>query len=535
MDPPSLSRETLSSENVSLIASWVTNCQKNHSFCQQAPSPLPLRIIDVQSTVPVLIVTDGLKKAAYCALSYCWGLSEANAYDQQYMTTSKTIAMRMQGMPMEELPQTFRDAVSVTRTLGLRYLWIDSLCIIQDCEADMLKEIHWMGSTFGNATITISAINASNASSGFLARDPQPISFKHSYVGTPGKAHLNPPSPGGTWDKDVENTAWNQRAWTFQERILSHRVLHFAKNKVYFECRSGDTDEEGAPPRRSIYDPSFSGDSTLLARTLGYFEHFKSHGPRQQDLVYKAYYELAELYSKRKLSFNSDRARAFSAIVGNFGLLLGSGHCRGLWLNDMLHGLLWRCERNMGGDGSPASSSEILPLRPGDLDSKWLSWSWYSAGEQVRWPKRPKIFLGVDENSPSPRKQIMKQYIRYQETSSESPVTLQVNAYLTLAYHEFIPYQNRGKISVKGEVSYYPEFDNEMRKKISGKVWILRLPSPTLRYHIYDHGLVLDEAISGSSFTRVGVFRINSLMPRSQDGSWVKIEAGEKLEWVSLT
>lgn len=248
------------------------------------------------------------KLGEYAALSHCWGLSEDNPYDQQYTTNSKTIASRMQSMPMPEIPQTFQDAVVVTRKLGLRYLWIDSLCILQDSEVEMNQEIQKMATVYRNATVTISATSARNSTSGFLARDPLPkpavIMPFHQPGHLPGTFHLYAPKAEQTWDKDVEYSKWNQRAWTFQERILSSRVLHFTKNKLYFECCSADTDEEGSPSRRPIYDPSFSGDTALLARFLGYFQHFSLQDGLKLDQVYKSYYELAEAYSRRELTFH---------------------------------------------------------------------------------------------------------------------------------------------------------------------------------------------------------------------------------------
>jgi hypothetical protein len=156
--------------NFSLIARWLNECQDNHYFCKQmvsgeqfgssegAFSPLPTRVIDVghEGQYPSLLVSDGQVRS-YIALSHRWG----NIIDLfRTRTTKKTLKRHMQRLRMWELPKTFQDAIIVCRKLNVRYLWIDSLCIIQDDLKDWEREAKQMGSIFEKAICTIAAVDA---------------------------------------------------------------------------------------------------------------------------------------------------------------------------------------------------------------------------------------------------------------------------------------------------------------------------------------------------------------------------------------
>jgi len=431
---------------------------------------------------------------------------------------------------MAELPKTFQDAVIVTRGLGLRYLWIDSLCILQDSVVEMQQEIRKMASVYGNATVTISATSADNSTSGFLAREPRPVPVVTLPFTQPlsGSLNLYRRDTQRTWDMDVENSEWNRRAWTFQERILSSRVLHFAKNKLYFECCSGDTDEDRSPSRRPIYDHTFAGDTTLLARFLGYFQYFSRQGVLELDQVYKAYYELAAIYSKRELTFHQDREAAFSAIAYQFQALLMSENIRGLWADDGFYGLLWTRKQDKWWKNEAHSIAGEKGREPLARDSLLPSWSWYSTRGEISWPKRPSIF------SPKEACYKLDNLIRYLEPSQTSPGRLQVLAYITSGYHEYDSIYKRGKISVNGKYFCYPDFDSFQAARKSGSIWMLRFPSPILDGHTFDHGLLLELNEENEYFKRVGTFQLGLLMSRSPNGNWVKMPAPEELKWITL-
>ena len=128
--PPELITDMRGENCLWLIHKWISECESGHSGCQsQLLTPLPHRVIDVGSEHlnqnPRLYESNG-ELGQYIALSHCWGTA------QHFTTEKKTLAERLSGMSWAVLPKTFRDAIFLTRKLGIRFIWIDSLCIIQD-------------------------------------------------------------------------------------------------------------------------------------------------------------------------------------------------------------------------------------------------------------------------------------------------------------------------------------------------------------------------------------------------------------------
>ncbi|EGZ72613.1 HET-domain-containing protein, partial [Neurospora tetrasperma FGSC 2509] len=167
------------------MRSWLWQCVDDHPKCRTAlsgeifgfgsqnssldVSKLPFRVLDVGSPGSLLVklveTTTETPRAPYVALSHCWGPPDK----QPLKTTLHTIGDHMHpGIPLDRLPQTFADAVWVTRELGIRYLWIDSLCIIQDSPADWETESQKMGSIYEGATLTLGAAYARNSSEGLF-------------------------------------------------------------------------------------------------------------------------------------------------------------------------------------------------------------------------------------------------------------------------------------------------------------------------------------------------------------------------------
>ncbi|KAI0628098.1 heterokaryon incompatibility protein-domain-containing protein [Trametes polyzona] len=156
------------------------NGEFEHLDCQAfspppGSGPLPSRLIDcANASYPRLTKTTGKKCAPYLALSYVWGPSSAQQHCRTTRANIKTYTM--DGIPVSTLPQTIRDAIYLTRALGFRYLWIDSLCIIQDSARDKHQEMSRMRDVYRHAYLTIIAASASSATEGFLLDRPIPHS-----------------------------------------------------------------------------------------------------------------------------------------------------------------------------------------------------------------------------------------------------------------------------------------------------------------------------------------------------------------------
>ena len=199
---------------------------------------LPIRLIDVGNIDPEILRLYHCKRKEtlkYAALSHCWG-KLAVEHKRQFCTTDDNFEARLNRFNFSDLPKTFRDAVQVTRELGIQYLWIDSVCIIQENKKDWEHEAKRMEGIFAMAYCTIAATSASNSNAGFLERNDR-REFVHAQDALGRQFYLC--TNIDDFDNDVGEAALNKRAWVMQERVLSRRTIHFSANQVYFECGKG--------------------------------------------------------------------------------------------------------------------------------------------------------------------------------------------------------------------------------------------------------------------------------------------------------
>lgn len=163
-------RDVASSHSFFQAREWLDNCFHKHPACKVLQSScMPKRLIDVGQIGKrslVKLCTGFIISVHYAALSYCWGRTNKSTV----VTTSRNLATFEMGILESSLPQTLRDAIRVTRELGIRYLWIDSLCILQDSMDDKLSQIGKMQEIYQSAHVTIAAAGAINCTEGFLHR-----------------------------------------------------------------------------------------------------------------------------------------------------------------------------------------------------------------------------------------------------------------------------------------------------------------------------------------------------------------------------
>ena len=148
----------------SLAQSWIEGCRNEHVACTQRRDDwfAPTRLIDIGTATKDVPITPRLilgldcevdgTTLQYLALSHCWGTASGGRIPK---TTNENLAERMVGVRWDELSKTFQDSLVITRCLGLRYIWIDSLCIIQDSEEDFEVQCARMGQVYLNAACTI--------------------------------------------------------------------------------------------------------------------------------------------------------------------------------------------------------------------------------------------------------------------------------------------------------------------------------------------------------------------------------------------
>jgi hypothetical protein len=232
-----------------LLCGWLRWCNEKHADCGKTRSEfvpvLPTRLLDVgypgehdhKLDIVRLVRGSDVTTQQYVALSHCWGQIPDD--DKMiFCLTQKNIEQRQYGFSVSELPRTFQDAIRVTQEIGVRYIWIDSLCIIQygDDKEDWNRESLRMENVFSHAYCTIAATAATDSNAGFLMRD---LRVESVYVQDTSDNEFYVSNDIDDFDEDVGKAKLNTRAWVMQEAVLSRRTIHFSANQVYWECGEG--------------------------------------------------------------------------------------------------------------------------------------------------------------------------------------------------------------------------------------------------------------------------------------------------------
>jgi hypothetical protein len=328
--------------DLSVAVKWLSTCTQSHNLCKvkgvgwanKAPH-LPTRVLDLLATRGNIRLYESLQEEEpYLCLSHCWGSVT------QFTTTLVTLQDRKREILWTDLPPLFQDAVTIVQKLGYRYLWIDSLCIIQDDPADWDRESARMWSIYQGAELTIAATDCPD-SSHRIFRD------------------VDLRSSSATTNKLLT------RAWFFQERYLSRRVLHFrGKKGLWWECMQGSQ------------------------RVGLFFTNSSLRAPNNKDMIAKwrdltrkdacaVWHKLIGEYSSMSLTFAKDRLPAISGLVAEFQSVWNVEYVTGLWRDTLIQDMLWRYIEN------PKRQ------RPPRRAAKAPTWSWGSVDGRCAYPDNP--------------------------------------------------------------------------------------------------------------------------------------------------
>ncbi|KAI2615400.1 heterokaryon incompatibility protein-domain-containing protein [Hypoxylon sp. NC1633] len=359
---------TYSEESYAFATQALLQCLTSHKLCNnQTGDFLPLRLVDVgtsgASSVRV-IETLGMDPTAakYCALSHCWGPPET-------ITTQlndRTYEEYKKGIPVSALPKTFFDAVVFTRKLGQRYIWIDSLCIIQGNRDDWLTEGAKMCKIYENSLVTLSAASSSNGHGGLF--------YKYERLEIAGGTPQSSGQPYRVFARFAVNHRFfdfplMNRAWVLQERLLSPRTLFFTSQELVWECRSCNVCQ---------CSPILGG---FTAQTAGFPVNSKLQ-PIEKHLEGSAlvskWHEVVEVYSQLKLTKGSDKLMAIDGIAQYMGPIRGSQVYAGLWTDSLASDLAWTV------DTFDRNRSRALEWRA-------PTWSWASMDSEIRWLNKDQV------------------------------------------------------------------------------------------------------------------------------------------------
>ncbi|KAF2176894.1 HET-domain-containing protein, partial [Zopfia rhizophila CBS 207.26] len=297
---------------------------------------MPTRVVDLTSHTDVLRLKVSAKPSdKYAALSYCWGWPQPDC--PEFVTTKENVTRRESGFALTDLPLTLRDAVTSARSIGFSYLWIDALCIVQDDEDDWSRESATMGSIYKNADLTIIARTGVSSWDGFLS--PPTAKYQTGQVSFTIPGNLPGQRRRGILWLSCRGSAgqlantpyhWENRGWTFQEELLSTRVLFCSGYSWYnFSClTSRKRIDQDVKEVDNYYRPR-----PWIRRSLKIPQHIFRGSP------YDGWYEIVNEYGSRYFTNREDKLPALSGIAERLADAVNDRYVAGLWEKDLFFGL----------------------------------------------------------------------------------------------------------------------------------------------------------------------------------------------------
>ncbi|KAK8208130.1 heterokaryon incompatibility protein-domain-containing protein, partial [Phyllosticta capitalensis] len=353
-------------ENLKVVRGWLDECQSNHAFCRRndhAETPLPTRLVKIVDDESAQLVETQGQNGRYVALSYCWGPNPGD--NSMTMTDNVHLRLQPRSLPRKDLPGAIRDALTVTERLGVEYIWVDALCIIQDDAKDKDRELGNMSQYYRSSFLTIAA-STPRCSTGFirtrgrcqkhpdspLPRDLVPFNVfcesRDKDEGKSGQLLVREETPYLLSEEDI-----HKRAWTLQEGFLAPRYLFFGRRTELERTRREFQIELNKIKRDETDGGSLSTETADSACDQG---------------IYNLWHRVVGSYSRRALTHQEDKLPAISAMAKELAGLTGDQYLAGLWRSNLPWDLLW-------------STPNAVTQRP----DVWRapSWSWASVKDTV--------------------------------------------------------------------------------------------------------------------------------------------------------
>lgn len=368
-------RDLLSDAHVGLVRRWMDTCEAEHETCLKhsgSLQDLPTRLLKIEERdgeeMGTRLVDKSDVEGTYACLSYCWGSNS-----QLSMTTTANRNEYRHSVPWQELPPTIRDSIKLCHELGFEYVWVDSLCIVQDDQQDWLREASDMARIYSRSGLTLAIHLCDDASESFLQKrlldaeqwsdgplgcarisvnDSNTVDSRDMYFwqdeSFKGSRFLD------LWWRSITDLRrdglsgeWLNRAWTFQEWFLSPRVLHIHAMTVWdcFDSRGNELEDrflgrEGIPR-------AFPGIDTWPL--------------------------IVEDFTSRQISMEKDRLPALAGLAERFQAQTGYVYLAGLWLEALPRSLIW------------TRRYHYIPMRR-PLAYRAPTWSWAALEGEVFFP-----------------------------------------------------------------------------------------------------------------------------------------------------
>ncbi|KAL9111007.1 MAG: hypothetical protein Q9227_004440, partial [Pyrenula ochraceoflavens] len=343
-------------------------CLAKHDVCKatQESAWYPQRLLhlrwgrDPEKILRLVETNEQRPTSRYITLSHCWGDS------LPLCTTLESLDEHRQGIIWAKLPRVFQDCLTTSHELGVQYVWIDSLCIIQNLNSDWARNSRSMDRIYENSLLTIAALSSRDGSIPFLGLDA--LGKKRQLFQEVDLAKCGPlPSKFRLMARrfrqtpDFSDQPLERRAWAWQERYLSTRMIDFHEDEVIWQCNSG--------VNRESYGQMQPVGTYGLRNRLN----------KREKKTLKSWRQRVEDYSKRNLTLWSDRLPALAGLASRYSEALRSQYLAGLWLSDLPKSLGWTRARNHRQTLHEKYSLQSSP------NNGVPSWSWASIASHVEW------------------------------------------------------------------------------------------------------------------------------------------------------
>jgi hypothetical protein len=388
--PVQASKVPTAEQAAAIIKFWLGECNQNHENCRLHQERIstsdmrPTRLLNVSNINHIWLHTRNLRTShqmEYLTLSHCW------PSDGKIFKLTKDNLESLKGrIPPDQLSQTFKDAIAITNAAGFRYLWIDSLCIVQDSPQDWATEANRMVHVYRNAALNIVACGLPGVTM-FESRNP--LRYYPCRIFVDNCSFYVEPS--GTI---VKETPAFKRGWIVQERLLSRRNIYFGMGsqmgEIAWECFEGNATETTPvtwkPHYEDLVKPTFIRDTqhkAIFERLLGALWRLQNDSAVERAEAHLNFSQMwtrvVSIYTQTKLTYLSDKLVSFAGIATMISQNVSSNYIAGMWMSTLPAGLLW-FTGNRPGLGPP-------PERPAWRGAP--SWSWASLDTEIDggWPE----------------------------------------------------------------------------------------------------------------------------------------------------
>ena len=384
---PSLGRDTGDDATFALAKDWLHDCKTQHQH-NAGPRPsqelaiIRLLYLHRKNTEVEARLVNYVDDMEYLALSHCWG-------DQHHVPRllEATEATMRKGINVSGFPQTFLDAMEITLRLGYKYLWVDSLCIMQDVVEDWRQQSSIMSLVYQTSALTIAALRSSDSRGGCFTARRNPLALHPLSVNALG-LRIEPKDKGHQILLELDTSGplalpLHTRAWVVQERLSAPRTLYYGCLGIYWECKTKIQSESHVGERSRSRDNSGKSLRDGLMVTAGE----QSAGRKRFDwkgrhFFQDHWYKFLELYTPCSLTYPTDKLMAIRSMIRD----IEKSGCRpnllGLWTENLATELTWHVDhRRHHGLDDDVATYEVR----GRLENGLPSWTWASVHGRIEY------------------------------------------------------------------------------------------------------------------------------------------------------